>query len=165
MAPISGILVADYWLVKKSHYDIPALYDPRGRYRYAGLIPGFNWRAFLAFIIPVTPLLPGLALSIDDGGTNEPSPKVATSAGLRNLYTFNWLFGFVVSIFLYTALSWVFPDRQTILTETIWQLDGLDVPIDGQMHMSDEEHARADTGLGYDSGKEKKVHESDAKPL
>lgn len=47
LAPISGILVADYWLVKKQHYDIPALYDPFGRYRYSGTIPGFNWRAFV----------------------------------------------------------------------------------------------------------------------
>lgn len=180
LAPISGILVADYWLVKKQHYDIPALYDPFGRYRYSGVVPGLNWRAFLgkslspngprvpptphrkltnqplsffvAFIVPVTPLLPGLALSIVSGGTNEPSPKAFTSAGIRNLYTFNWLFGFVVAIFLYTGLSWAFPDKQTLLTETIWALDGLEHPIEGQT--TDEEHGRATTGL-QDSEKEK----------
>src|SRR5438045_6763484 len=32
MAPIAGIMFTDYWLVKKKHYDVPALYDPRGRY-------------------------------------------------------------------------------------------------------------------------------------
>lgn len=52
LAPISGILVADYWLVKKQNYDIPALYDPFGRYRYSGLLPGFNWRAFVGKSMP-----------------------------------------------------------------------------------------------------------------
>jgi nucleobase:cation symporter-1, NCS1 family len=32
MAPIAGILFTDYWLVKDRHYDVPALYDPRGIY-------------------------------------------------------------------------------------------------------------------------------------
>lgn len=52
LAPISGILVADYWLVKKQHYDIPGLYDPFGRYRYSGILPGFNWRAFVGMFPP-----------------------------------------------------------------------------------------------------------------
>lgn len=113
----------------------------------------------LAFIVPVTPLLPGLALSIVSGGTNEPSSEALTDAGIRNLYTFNWLFGFVLSIFLYTSLSWIFPDKQTLLTETIWALDS---PIEGQT--SDEEQGRADSGFNTDV-KHKLAHESDAKPL
>ena len=32
MAPIAGIMFTDYWLVKNKHYDVPALYDPKGRY-------------------------------------------------------------------------------------------------------------------------------------
>lgn len=34
MAPIAGMLTADYWLVKKRKYDVPALYNPRGIYFY-----------------------------------------------------------------------------------------------------------------------------------
>lgn len=115
---------------------------------------------FLAFIVPVTPLLPGLALSIVSGGTNTPSSEALTDAGIRNLYTFNWLFGFVLSIFLYTSLSWIFPDKQTLLTETIWALD--QTAIEGQT--SDEEQGRADMGYHTDA-KHKLAHESDAKPL
>ncbi|CAK7268594.1 hypothetical protein SEPCBS119000_003140 [Sporothrix epigloea] len=111
LAPIAGILAADFWLVKRGHIDIPALYDPHGRYRY---IKGCNWRAFLAFIVPVAPLLPGLAASIS--GTE----KVHVSAGILNLYDFNWLFGFVTSVVLYTGLSYISPASETILTDTIW---------------------------------------------
>lgn len=171
LAPIAGILVADFWLVKRGHYDIPALYDPFGRYRYAGLVPGLNWRAFVAFVVPVAPLLPGLALSIVTGGAvGEASPKVASDAGIRNLYTFNWLFGFTVSIFLYTVLSLAVPDKSVLLKDTIWHLDGLEgegvgtaVAIEGQTStQSDEEHGRATGGEGAG---EKGFRESDAKPL
>lgn len=32
MAPIAGIMLTDYWFVKKRAIDVPALYDPEGRY-------------------------------------------------------------------------------------------------------------------------------------
>jgi NCS1 family nucleobase:cation symporter-1 len=151
LAPISGIMAADYWLVKHSHYDMPALYDPHGRYRYRY---GINWRALVAFIVPVAPLLPGLAYSI--------TPSISISAGAKHLYTFDWLFGFVTSIFLYTALSWLFPAKDTVMKETIWGFD----TVDGVLH-SDEERA---VGSGSREGstgekREKAHHESDAKPL
>jgi hypothetical protein len=33
-ARTSSNLDADYWIVKKRRYDVPALYDPRGIYSY-----------------------------------------------------------------------------------------------------------------------------------
>lgn len=116
LGPMAGILAADYWLVRRGHVDIPALYNPEGRYRY---IAGCNWRAAVAFLTPVAPLLPGLADSI----SGEPAVRI--SVGAKNLYTFNWLFGFVTSIALYTALSLAFPARETILEKTVWNLDGV----------------------------------------
>ncbi|CAK7265786.1 hypothetical protein SEPCBS57363_001762 [Sporothrix epigloea] len=117
LAPISGILAADFWFVKRGHVDIPALYDPHGRYRYT---KGCNWRAAVAFLVPVGPLLPGLAESITGPG------KTHVSDGVLHLYTVNWLFGFVLSIVLYTGLSWVFPATETILTDTIWTRGGIE---------------------------------------
>lgn len=48
LAPIAGILASDFWLVKNQHIDVPALYDPAGRYSYTW---GINWRAAVAFLI------------------------------------------------------------------------------------------------------------------
>ena len=56
LAPISAILAADYWLVKRRHVDVPALYRRHARYRYTH---GYNWRAVLAFAISLGPNLPG----------------------------------------------------------------------------------------------------------
>jgi cytosine permease len=35
-APLSGVIVADYVLLKRTRLDVVALFEPRGRYRYAG---------------------------------------------------------------------------------------------------------------------------------
>jgi NCS1 family nucleobase:cation symporter-1 len=32
MAPIAGIMLTDYWFVKRRKIDVPALYDPEGIY-------------------------------------------------------------------------------------------------------------------------------------
>jgi NCS1 family nucleobase:cation symporter-1 len=111
LAPMAGIIASDYWLVKRQNIDVPALYDPHGRYRYDF---GVNWRAFVAFFVAVGPLLPGLAQSIQ--------PKTKISEGTKHLYSFDWLFGFVVSIFLYTILSKIFPAKESLMNTTIFGL-------------------------------------------
>ncbi len=58
LAPIAAIMGADYWVVKRKHVDVPALYRAHGRYRYNEA--GTNWRALTAFLISVVPNLPGM---------------------------------------------------------------------------------------------------------
>ncbi|KAI2627915.1 NCS1 nucleoside transporter [Hypomontagnella submonticulosa] len=149
LGPMAGIMASDYWLVKKQHIDIPSLYNPDGRYRYVG---GCNWRAVVAFIVPVAPLLPGLALSISGPGA------VHINDGVTNLYTLNFLFGFATSIVLYTALSYAVPAKQTLLKDTVWDLDSSTI----------EAHVR-DDDVGAEKASEiglpKKRGPPDAKPL
>lgn len=129
LAPIAGILCADYWLVHKQHIDVPALYDPHGRYNY---LYGWNWRALLTMLISVCPNLPGLAHSINS--------KAKITDGARNLYTFDWLFGFTTSILLYTVLSYLFKHTESLIPTTIY---GHDLGVSQQ---SDEES----TGVQYE---------------
>ena len=56
LCPIAAILSTDYWLVKKRAVDVPSLYRRRARYRYDW---GCNWRAAVAFLVSVSPNLPG----------------------------------------------------------------------------------------------------------
>jgi len=125
-------MAADFWLVKRQHVDIPALYNPNGRYRYTA---GCNWRAAVAFLVPVAPLLPGLGLKISG------PERVHINDGLQNLYTFNWMFGFVTAIFLYTVLSYAFPAKETFLMETVWDLDQIAVEAYAPRGESDVETA------------------------
>ena len=61
LCPIAAILSTDYWLVKKRAVDVPSLYRRRARYRYDY---GCNWRAAVAFLVSVSPNLPGWVRSL-----------------------------------------------------------------------------------------------------
>ncbi|PQE32553.1 NCS1 nucleoside transporter protein [Rutstroemia sp. NJR-2017a WRK4] len=158
LAPIAGILASDYWLVKKQHLDVPALYDPHGRYSYWN---GINWRALLALLTAVAPNLPGLGYSIalDADGTDS----VKISAGAKNLYTFDWLFGFVVSVLVYTVLNWGWPARESLVESTVYGdvVEGVGSDEEGRVGEVHEGREKdfgnvdaVDFGMGRHGGKE-----------
>jgi NCS1 family nucleobase:cation symporter-1 len=84
LAPIAGILASEYWLVKRQHIDVPALYNPDGRYRYWN---GVSWRALVALLVAVCPNLPGLGYSIDmyTSASGVVTDSVSITAGAKNL--------------------------------------------------------------------------------
>ncbi|KAH7122049.1 permease for cytosine/purines, uracil, thiamine, allantoin-domain-containing protein [Dactylonectria estremocensis] len=118
MAPIAGILTTDYWLVKGRKYDVPALYDPHGIYRFGW---GGNWRALITTVVIITPLLPAL-------GHKVTPNKVPIPVGLQHLFDFNWIYGFVTSIVLYYGLNLLFPHSQTLISQVV---HGDHLSIDG----------------------------------
>ncbi|KAI0749670.1 NCS1 nucleoside transporter family [Daedaleopsis nitida] len=107
LGPFAGIMVGDYWIVHKCKVDVPAMYDPHGRYRYTY---GFNWRAVVAILFSVPPNLPGLISSIN--------PKIAVG-GAIHLFDFAWIFGFFVALVVYSVLSLAFPAKETFIPEAI----------------------------------------------
>jgi nucleobase:cation symporter-1, NCS1 family len=109
MAPMAGILLTDYWIIKRRRYDVPALYDPRGIYSFGKY--GTNWRAVVATFVTIVPLLPALA--------NKVNPTIHLATGLKNLFTINWLYGFFVSMFLYCTLNLIFPDKESVIAESV----------------------------------------------
>lgn len=125
LAPIAGIMACDYWLVKKQQIDVPALYDPHGRYRY---FFGVNWQGLVAFLLAVGPNLPGLAFSINS--------NTGISAGAKHLYSFCWLYGFVSSIVIYWALHTVLPAKESKIEKTI---DGLEILAEKKVYSSEAE--------------------------
>jgi NCS1 family nucleobase:cation symporter-1 len=152
LAPIAGILASDYWLVHKQHIDVPSLYNPDGRYRYWN---GINWRALISLLIAVCPNLPGLGYSIGlqtNAITNVQTDSVHISSGAKNLYTFDWLFGFVTSIVVYTSLSYIFPHKDSGIVTTIYGHDvdegtPSDVESSGrEKGVIGEKHAERDFG-------------------
>jgi nucleobase:cation symporter-1, NCS1 family len=109
LAPIASILASDYWIVKQRNFDVPGLYRRHGRYEYDY---GINWRAALAFLVAVTPVLPGLANSVNS--------NVKISAGLQHIYDCNYLYSFLSGAFVYVVLSKVFPAPETLLEAPIY---------------------------------------------
>ena len=48
LGAVGGVLIADYWFLRRRELDLAALYESRGRYAYRG---GFNLRALAAMAI------------------------------------------------------------------------------------------------------------------
>ncbi|MCB9692207.1 MAG: NCS1 family nucleobase:cation symporter-1 [Alphaproteobacteria bacterium] len=97
LGPVTGILVADYFLLRKTNLDLEDLYRRDGRYRYAG---GFNPVAMGVFVLGVLPSLPGffgVALGI----------QVPSVFGL--IYQQAWFVGFFVGLVLYVIAMNVVP--------------------------------------------------------
>ncbi|HEY8459888.1 MAG TPA: NCS1 family nucleobase:cation symporter-1, partial [Blastocatellia bacterium] len=80
MGAIGGILICDYWVVRKRKLDLAALFAPRGAYYYSN---GFNWRAIAALVIAVAPVTPGFLRA-----ASTPGGKVAQPVFLDALYAY-----------------------------------------------------------------------------
>lgn len=81
LGPIAGILIADYWLCRRTELHILDLYREDGIYRYVG---GFNVRAIVALAAGVGVALVGLFV--------EP---------LRWLFDYAWFVGFATAGAIY----------------------------------------------------------------
>ena len=54
LGSIAGVLIADYWLVRKKRLALGDLYRTRGVYTYNG---GWNWRAIVATLVGCVPCM------------------------------------------------------------------------------------------------------------
>ncbi|KIK70323.1 hypothetical protein GYMLUDRAFT_32322 [Collybiopsis luxurians FD-317 M1] len=126
LGPFAGIMVADYWLVHKGKVDVPAMYDPNGRYRYWN---GFNWRVAVALVFSAFPSFPGLISSIN--------PKIDVGNSIH-LFDIAWLYGFFVAASLHWLLSTLFPARETFLEIEVTDAVGSEKDSDSHPRSSDE---------------------------
>jgi NCS1 family nucleobase:cation symporter-1 len=56
LGAIGGILIVDYFLLRRTRLDLAGLYRRQGPYWYEN---GFNTRAIIAFCLGVAPCIPG----------------------------------------------------------------------------------------------------------
>ncbi|RAK70574.1 NCS1 family nucleobase:cation symporter-1 [Hymenobacter edaphi] len=95
LGPIGGILIADYYLLRRRHLDVPDLYRYDGRYAYRN---GINGPAMLALIIGILPNVPGFLQAVG------ALPAGAVWPWLADVYHYAWFVGFFLSGGLYVAL-------------------------------------------------------------
>ena len=80
LGPMTGILMTDYYIVRRGRVSVPDMYDFHGMYRYQPKL-GTNWRAVAAFFIGCTPPLPGFVNNIVVAGNGT----TGVSAGGQHL--------------------------------------------------------------------------------
>ena len=95
LGPIAGILVADYWALRRTKLDAAALYDPAGRYAYQN---GWNPAALAALAIGVAPSAPGFLHAAIPDRFDNIAPAMAA------LYPYAWFVGAAVAASVYLAL-------------------------------------------------------------
>lgn len=96
MGAIGGILIADYWVLRRQQLDADALFQLRGRYSYRN---GFNLRAVAALVLAILPVVPGfLRAAVTPGG------MVAAPTFFDQLYTYAWFVTFCLSFVWYLLL-------------------------------------------------------------
>ena len=89
LGPIAGIMIADYFVVRRGVLVVDDLYKRDGAYEYSH---GINWLAVLAFALGVAPSLPGFVAAL------KGSPASGVFGGI---YNWAWFVGFILSALVY----------------------------------------------------------------
>jgi NCS1 family nucleobase:cation symporter-1 len=97
MGAIGGILIADYWVLRRQHLSSADLFRPQGLYTYAN---GVNPRAMWALVLAIVPVVPGFLRA-----AATPGGQVANPTLFDSLYTYAWFVTFGLSFVLYLASS------------------------------------------------------------
>ncbi len=95
LGPIGGILIADYFVVRKTVLSVSEMYKTEGAYSYTG---GFNSAAVIALVLGVIPNIPGFL------GTIKAVDPVSVGSFLMHLYNYAWFVGFGVAFVVYLLL-------------------------------------------------------------
>ncbi len=95
LGPIGGIMIADYYFIRKKELFPDDLYAEKGRYTYRN---GYNMAALWALMAGILPNIPGFLTTIHILG-QETMPRFITG-----LYHYAWFVGFAVSFLVYLLL-------------------------------------------------------------
>ena len=100
LGPIGGVMIADYFVIRRRELNVAALYSATGGYTYSH---GISWVAITALVAGALPSLPGFLVTI----------KVIDGAGLPGfllgLYHYAWFVGFGVAFAVYLGLRKLAP--------------------------------------------------------
>jgi NCS1 family nucleobase:cation symporter-1 len=98
MGAIGGVMICDYWVLRRQRLDLAELFRPAGRYSYSN---GFNWRAIIAMLLAIAPVVPGFlrAATTPNFRGQMPDPTL-----FDTLYTYAWFVTFGIGFVVYYVL-------------------------------------------------------------
>lgn len=95
LGPVGGILIADYYFIRRQTLVLNELYSHQGQYGYGN---GYNQKAITALLLGILPNIPGFLVMV-----KAVSPDVVPY-WITHLYNYAWFVGFFVSGFVYWIL-------------------------------------------------------------
>lgn len=100
LGPVGGIMIVDYYFIRKQQLELEDLYSEHGIYRFSN---GFNHTAIIALLFGILPNVPGFLTTIQLIATN------AVPEWVSGLYHYAWFVGFGISGLVY----WILMKKQT----------------------------------------------------
>ena len=101
LGPIGGIMIVDYYFIRRQLLVADELYNPQGIYTFR---KGFHTAAIIALLAGILPNVPGFFATIG------VIPQDAMPAWIIHLYNYAWFVGFLVSGLVY----WLLFNRKTL---------------------------------------------------
>jgi len=93
LGAIGGILIADYYLLRKMRLNLRGLYDPQGPYWYWN---GFHIAALVALAAGIAPCIPGFLATIG---------VIRVSGFWFEIYHYAWFISFGISFAVYLMIT------------------------------------------------------------
>jgi cytosine/uracil/thiamine/allantoin permease len=94
LGPVAGIMIADYWIVRRTALDPISLYQRGGSYWYRG---GWRWGTVAILAAAVLPNVPGF-LAAAGFVARDSVPAI-----FHTLYTYAWFVGFAIALIAYST--------------------------------------------------------------
>jgi NCS1 family nucleobase:cation symporter-1 len=95
LGPVGGIMIADYYFIRKQQLHVDELYQHKGQYGFGN---GFNSAAIIALLVGIIPNIPGFLLQI------KLVSSTVFPAWISDLYHYAWFVGFFVSGIVYILM-------------------------------------------------------------
>jgi NCS1 family nucleobase:cation symporter-1 len=92
LGAVAGVLLVDYYLVRRMRLDLVGLYRREGPYWYRG---GFNLSALIALVAGIAPCVPGFLAAVD---------LVKVPAVWTQLYHYAWFLSLGIAAIVYAVL-------------------------------------------------------------
>ena len=100
LGAVGGILIVDYFLIRRTKLDLPGLFERQSQYWYTD---GFNIRALIALTVGIAPCAPGFLGTVT---------SIHVAPIWMSLYSYAWFISFGISGTIYGLLMAMMPTHQ-----------------------------------------------------
>ena len=97
MGAVAGILIADYWVLRKRVLSTRDLFAVDGQYTYSN---GVNYKAMVVLVVAMLPVVPGFLRAAATPGGQISAPTL-----LDSIYSYAWFVTFGISFVLYLLIT------------------------------------------------------------
>lgn len=111
---MTGVLAADFWIVRRQVLKIPDLYKKGGIYWYHF---GLNWRAFVTFFFCAAWSMPGFICAVNGS---------SIAVGWTRVYQLSYFVGLAMAAIVYTLLCKVWPPECLGISESLDDAESID---------------------------------------